>query len=66
MLISVIFIKLLNSQCGLFTEFCMHESRGCNGEARDCNLKLVSLLFCGSWLENGFDLCLTVMIVLRS
>nr|ACX37401.1 conserved telomere maintenance component 1 [Arabidopsis thaliana] len=26
---------------GIFTEFCMHESCGCNSEARDCNLKLV-------------------------
>ncbi|XP_010421874.1 PREDICTED: CST complex subunit CTC1-like isoform X1 [Camelina sativa] len=26
---------------GIFTEFCMHESCGCNSEAHDCNLKLV-------------------------
>jgi len=46
MLISLnIFIKLLNSQGGIFTEFCMHESCGCNSEARDCNLKLVGQLF---------------------
>ncbi|XP_010438146.1 PREDICTED: CST complex subunit CTC1-like isoform X3 [Camelina sativa] len=26
---------------GIFTEFCMHESCGCNSEAHDCNLNLV-------------------------
>ncbi|KFK32052.1 hypothetical protein AALP_AA6G193800 [Arabis alpina] len=33
--------SMFQPRCGLFTEFCMHESRGCNSEAHDCNLKLV-------------------------
>nr|VDC60899.1 unnamed protein product [Brassica rapa] len=33
--------SMFQPRCGLFTEFCMHESCGCNSEARDCNLKLV-------------------------
>ncbi|XP_024010167.1 CST complex subunit CTC1 isoform X2 [Eutrema salsugineum] len=33
--------SMFQPRCGLFTEFCLHESRGCNSEARDCNLKLV-------------------------
>ncbi|CAN8246746.1 unnamed protein product [Cochlearia groenlandica] len=33
--------SMYQTRCGLFTEFCMHESQGCNTEAGDCNLKLV-------------------------
>ncbi|KAL1219943.1 CST complex subunit CTC1 [Cardamine amara subsp. amara] len=33
--------SMFQHRCGLFTEFCMHESCGCNSETRDCNLKLV-------------------------
>ncbi|CAH8380451.1 unnamed protein product [Eruca vesicaria subsp. sativa] len=33
--------SMFQPRCGLFTEFCMHESCGCNSEARDCNLKMV-------------------------
>ncbi|KAF8106686.1 hypothetical protein N665_0135s0031 [Sinapis alba] len=33
--------SMFQPRCGLFTEFCIHESCGCNSEARDCNLKLV-------------------------
>ncbi|XP_018459469.2 CST complex subunit CTC1 isoform X4 [Raphanus sativus] len=33
--------SMFKPRCGLFTEFCMHESCGCNSEARDFNLKLV-------------------------
>ncbi|VVB18055.1 unnamed protein product [Arabis nemorensis] len=33
--------SMFQPRCGLFIEFCMHESRGCNSEARDCNLRLV-------------------------
>ncbi|CAF1748309.1 unnamed protein product [Brassica oleracea var. botrytis] len=33
--------SMFQPRSGLFTEFCMHESCGCNSEARDCNPKLV-------------------------
>ncbi|CAH2070720.1 unnamed protein product [Thlaspi arvense] len=33
--------SMFRPRCGLFTEFCMHESCGCNSQAHDCNLKLV-------------------------
>ncbi|CAA7033315.1 unnamed protein product [Microthlaspi erraticum] len=32
---------MFQPRCGLFTEFCFHESCECNSEARDCNLKPV-------------------------